>query len=101
MGSVDLFALAVWLLWGWVVGFFYFGGLYWTLRRLPRRSSPKIFLGLSYVIRVSVALMAFWLVLRRSFIGFLVTFVGFFIARFLVSRWVYTAIGKKSHGNQS
>lgn len=101
MASVDLFAVVVWLLWGWVVGLFYFGALYWTLRRLPRRSSPKIFLGLSYGVRLSIALLAFWLVLRRSFIGFLITFVGFFIARFLVTRWVYTSIEKGSHGNQS
>ncbi len=100
MTSAEVFFAGLALLWGALVGLFYFGGLYWTLRRLSGKAAPRSFLGISYLVRTGVALLAFWLMLQRDVVGFLMTGVGFFLARFLVTRYVNAAAGKDDDGNQ-
>lgn len=70
--------------WGALLGLFYFGGLWWTLKYLPGRSCPKTLLALSFVIRTALVLLGFWIVLRKEILPFLFTIVAFFLVRFLL-----------------
>ena len=83
--------------WGALLGLFYFGGLWWTLKSAPRRSSPRAFLFLSFGVRTSLVLLGFWLVLPKGVPFFFVTVAAFFLTRFAVTRKVGAGKGDKKH----
>jgi F1F0 ATPase subunit 2 len=91
MKNTDLVFCFGALLWGIVLGIFYFGGLWWTVRSLPRTTRPRLQLGLSYVLRTSVALLGFWLILRKDLMAFFLTFVAFFLVRLVLTRRIGNA----------
>jgi F1F0 ATPase subunit 2 len=72
--------------WGLAVGGFYFYGLWWTLRKAPSRTNPKLWLGISYAVRLTVALVGFWLVLQKDVVSFFFTLGAFFLMRVLLTR---------------
>ncbi len=55
---------------GMAIGSFYFYGLWWTLCRIPSCSRPKFWLGISWLVRLSGALIGFWLVMRKDAVSF-------------------------------
>lgn len=73
-------------IWGIVLGIFYFGGLWWTVRSLSRKNRPKLWVGLSYLVRTSLVLLGFWLVMRKDLLAFFFTLVAFFLMRFVMIR---------------
>ncbi len=79
MGDVllILFALVV----GGVLGFFYFGGLWLTLRRLPGSRSPHTLALLSFFGRTVVVLLTIFLVAKESWQRIAACLVGFIVVR--------------------
>lgn len=85
----------MWLMWllialmaGMLLGFSYFGGLWFTIRRLPTTSSPIILVMGSFLIRTGVSLLGFYLVMDHHWERLLVCLVGFVVIRsLLVQRW--------------
>ena len=78
-----------WLLAGGVgvlLGFFFFGGLWWTVQKAL--SSPRAALWLvgSFVVRMVVTLGGFYLVSDGHWQRILACLVGFLVARIVVSR---------------
>ena len=73
-------------LWGGALGLFYFGGLWWTVQSLPRRSHPKLWLGLSFSIRTLCTLSGFWVMLKKDLPSFFITLGTFFLVRFFLTR---------------
>jgi len=86
MTPPDLYLRAAAMLWGVALGLFYFGGLWWTLKGLPRRRNSKSWLGLSFAIRTLVLLAGLWLVLQRDVPAFFLALLGFFLTRLLMTR---------------
>ncbi len=76
------------LLLAWVAGLFlgafFFGGLWWSVRRGVASKHPALwFLG-SALVRMSVVLAGFYFIGREHWERLLLCLLGFVIARFLV-----------------
>lgn len=74
--------LAAALVVGFVTGIFFFGGLWWTVRKGIDRSSPLIFLA-SFGVRM-MTVGAIVLLFRHDWKALLVLLAGFIAARALV-----------------
>jgi len=81
-------------IWGVLLGFFYFGGLWMTLKHIPRSKKPKSWLFLSFIVRISLILVGFWAIVRSNPVAFMLTFLAFFITRFILTR----SLGRESRG---
>ena len=72
---------------GVVLGVFFFGGLWWTVRRgLSTRRPALLFTG-SLVLRLVVAAGGFYLVGGDDWRRLVACLAGFLLARWLVTRW--------------
>ena len=84
MNNVLFLALA--LMAGLLLGTFFFGGLWWTVRRVLSSKSPALwFLG-SMLLRMGVVLAGFYFVGRGDWQRLVTCLLGFIIARFIVMR---------------
>jgi F1F0 ATPase subunit 2 len=73
------------LLVGAGLGFFFFGGLWWTIQNIVHSKQPALlFLG-SMVTRTCVTLLGFYLIAESQWQRLLVCLVGFLLARFTVT----------------
>lgn len=89
------------LLVGMVLGLFFFGGLWLTLRQLATRRSPGLLLLVSFVLRSAITLAGFYWVMAGRWERAVVLVIGFLVARLLAVRtW---GIGDKGipHGTES
>ena len=83
-----LLPLIVALAAGMGLGIFYFGGLWWTVRRLPKARRPAFLSLLSFFGRLGVVLFGFFLVMDGQWQRMLVCLLGFLGVRvILVRRW--------------
>lgn len=72
---------------GAALGGLYFGGLWWTVSRLPERDHPYRLLALSFGLRTAVVLAGFWALVRLGGWGPPVLGLGgFLLARLLLVR---------------
>ena len=78
------------------IGFFYFGGLLWTVRRLPASQRPGLLTFGSFFIRNILSLGGFYLVMQGAWGNqgagqwqrLLICLAGFVLVRFVaVRRW--------------
>jgi F1F0 ATPase subunit 2 len=78
-------ALVLPLLAGVLLGMFFFGGLWWTIRRgLPSKQPAALFF-FSLLLRTGIALAGFYFVARGDWRRVLACLVGFMLARILVT----------------
>lgn len=75
------------LLAGGVLGVFFFGGLWWTLRRALASRRPALWVMSSFLLRVGVAGGGFVFVSAGHWQRVLACLLGFLIARHLVNRF--------------
>lgn len=92
----DLLILTGALLAGWLVGAAFFGGLWWTVRRLPDAKNPGLLMVGSLVLRTTLVLGVFFLVGRGHFDRILVCLAGLIVARYLVMRWTRAKAPKEN-----
>lgn len=71
---------------GFVLGLIFFGGLWWTIRRMLHSSRPALWMLGSLVLRMSIALSGFWLIAGHDWKRMLVCLAGFLIARLVLTR---------------
>ena len=82
MGDIPALALA--LLVGALLGAFFFGGLWWTVRKAVTSEGPAIwFLG-SLLLRTGVILAGFYFVSQNHWSRLVMCLLGFLIARVIV-----------------
>ena len=63
---------------GILLGLFYFGGLWWTLRRVMKSSRPGVLILLSFFVRTAVTLAVLFLMVRMHWalaVGSVVTMI--------------------------
>ncbi len=73
-------------LWGTLLGLFYFGGLWLTLKTMPGKRRPGRWLAISAVVRLATVLSGFWIILRMNPVTFFLTLAGFFLVRIVLTR---------------
>jgi F1F0 ATPase subunit 2 len=83
--TIDLDVIGVAAAWGGLLGAFFFGGLWWTLKRLAQRRHPRRFLGLSFLVRLLIVLYGFWLALAHGLSAFLTTLGAFALIRIVLT----------------
>jgi len=71
---------------GILIGSFYFYGLWWTVRNLPRVQNKMLWLTGSFLIRMSAALAGFYLVMGGRWERLLICLLGFVLMRIIFSR---------------
>jgi F1F0 ATPase subunit 2 len=69
---------------GVITGLIFFGGLWFTTQRIPVWKYPALWLPLSFFVRMSIALGAFYWVGKDSLPGMAACLAGFLIGRMLV-----------------
>ena len=87
--------------WGILLGLFYFGGLWMTLKHVSGVNKPKFWLGVSYVIRIFFIMIGFWIVMKRDLVLFIFTFLAFFITRVILTHTLGRESRGKKHAHQS
>lgn len=91
----EALSLAAGLLAGIVLGAFFFGGLWWTVRKgLSSRRVALWFLG-SMLLRTSVVLLGFYFVSGGNWQRLLAALLGFVLARLIVMRLTQAAVKPK------
>lgn len=80
-GRIALAALA-----GAALAVFFFGGLWWTVRRLPASRRPGVLMAVSLILRLAVTGAGILLVGRGRWENLLACLAGFLVARTLVMR---------------
>lgn len=98
MKTLDILILGLGLFSGLALGLLYFGGLWWTLERLPRQSRPKLWLTNSYILRVGITLTGFFFIMRQSVVSLFFCLFGFFFMRWLLVKKLGVDQGE-SHAN--
>lgn len=81
----ETLALALMALAGALLGAFFFGGLWWTVRQCVNVRHPALWLFASLLLRMSVALTAFYLLGRGHWQRLLMCVLGFLVARLIVT----------------
>ena len=88
---INAVLVGVSLLVGLLLGGFYFGGLQFTVHRLPKTANPGLWMLGSFVIRTSIILLGFYVFSNGQWERILVCLVGFLVARTLILRHVTDA----------
>jgi F1F0 ATPase subunit 2 len=84
---INLFYVLMAFFVGMGAGLFYFGGLWWTVRRLPSARQPALLTLGSFLLRTGLSLIAFCFASGGHWEGILASLLGFIIVRvFLVRR---------------
>jgi len=81
----DTLLLPLALVAGILLGLFFFGGLWWTVRRCLASGRAGLWLFASLLLRMSVTLAGFYLVGRDHWQRLLLCVLGFLLARFIVT----------------
>ena len=71
---------------GAVLGTIFFGGLWWTVRKGMSSERPALWFFGSLMLRMSIALLGFFVVGREDWTRWLLCLVGFVLARLAVWR---------------
>lgn len=74
------------MLWGVVLGFCYFGGLWFTVCRLPTARHPALWMLGSFILRNALVASGFYAVIRWSWQSVLLCLLGFVGVRLLLIR---------------
>ena len=72
---------------GAALGFFFFGGLWLTVRALPRSQSPALLMLGSFVIRIGATVAGFYFVMDGRWERMLACMVGLLLARTILVNW--------------
>jgi F1F0 ATPase subunit 2 len=81
---------------GILLGAIFFGGLWWTVRIGVSSKRPAIWFFGSLLLRMSVALVGFYLVARGRWERLLACILGFIIARLVVTWLTKTSVRRQS-----
>jgi F1F0 ATPase subunit 2 len=83
----EILPLALALIVGMLLGLFFFGGLWWTVKNGLRAYQPVLWFFGSLVIRMTVTLAGFYMISRDHWERAILCLVGFLVARAIVTRF--------------
>jgi F1F0 ATPase subunit 2 len=93
--TLEAWQLAVFFIAGGLIGTFYFGGLWLTVKRIPTSDNPQLLLVSSFFLRMAAALAAFYALLPWGWQALVAALLGL-----LISRQVLTRIKGRKPGNR-
>lgn len=82
----DSLSLVFGLILGILLGTFFFGGLWWTVRRGVLVKRPALWFFGSMLLRMSTVLLGFYFILGNDWMRLLAGLLGFIVARLIVMR---------------
>ncbi len=71
---------------GFLLGLIFFGGLWWTIRRMLHSPRPALWMLGSLLLRLGIVSSGFWLIAGHDWKRMLASLAGFLIARFVLTR---------------
>jgi F1F0 ATPase subunit 2 len=77
----EFFVLAITMMSGSILGVFYFGGLWLTLRHLPGSQQPALLALSGFLVRSLVCLFVFYLISSNGWVGTVSCLAGFTLAK--------------------
>lgn len=80
---------------GIALGLFFFGGLWFTIKKGVNAKIPAMWFFVSIVIRTGVVLTGFYYVSAVGWQGLIICLIGFIIARFVVTHFTKGIAPKK------
>jgi F1F0 ATPase subunit 2 len=83
----DVTTRAIALIGGILLGAFFFGGLWWTVTKGLTSHNPALWFFASTLLRTGLALTGFYFLSNGDWRKLLLSLVGFFIARIMVTRF--------------
>jgi len=93
LGSMSLALTA-----GLLLGAFFFGGLWWTVRKGISSQHPALWFFASMLLRMSVALGGFYFVGRGNWLLLVACLVGFLVGRLFVT-WLTRTRQEAGHAS--
>ena len=75
---------------GIAIGTFFFGGLWFTVRKAVHAKTPALWFFGSFILRVCIAMVGFYFISLGNWQHLLVALLGFVIARFIVTHFTKT-----------
>ena len=87
----DMLIILLTLAAGLLIGTFFFGGLWWTVKKALQSKRPALWFVCSLIIRMAVTLLGFYFVSDKHFERILMCLLGFIIARLIIIRLTRTA----------
>ncbi|HKL25314.1 MAG TPA: ATP synthase subunit I [Desulfuromonadales bacterium] len=84
--SIETWHLMIALLAGSAIGFFYFGGLWLTVQRIPSSSRPQLLLVGSFFLRLFLSLAAFYLLVPWGWPAMAAALAGLIMIRQILIR---------------
>lgn len=82
----ETLSLVLALVTGVLLGGVFFGGLWWTVRKVVSSKQPALWLLGSVLLRMSIALAGFYFVAHGHWVRLLVCLLGFVVARMIATR---------------
>jgi F1F0 ATPase subunit 2 len=82
--NVPVWQLVLTLLAGVALGLFYFGGLWWTVKRSVRSGRPHAWSLASFAVRIGVFALVIVLLARHEPVLAIACFLGFVLTRFFI-----------------
>jgi len=84
---IETIKMIVALIGGLVIGVFFFGGLWFTVRKAINVKTPALWFFGSFILRVSISMVGFYLISLGNWQDLLLALLGFVIARYFVTHF--------------
>jgi F1F0 ATPase subunit 2 len=97
MNSTTITILSLAVSAGLLIGTFFFGGLWWTVKYGLRSKRPALLFCSSLLVRFALALAAFYAIGYGHVDRLIACLAGFVASRFLVGRILHSATNKKTN----
>ncbi len=73
---------------GACLGGLFFGGLWWTVRKVRDGDASYWFFGISFLLRSAVAIVGFYLLLRFGPLQLMAGLLAFLVVRIFLTHWL-------------
>lgn len=82
---------------GIALGIIFFGGLWFTVRKAVVAKIPALWIFISFILRISITLLGFYVIGADNWQRLLLCLVGFIAARFMVIHFTKALDAKQMH----
>lgn len=87
MNEIGIMILS--LIAGFLLGVFFFGGLWWTTKKAVLSKSPALWFILSLVARMGITITCFYFISHDHWERTLICLLGFIVARTIVTKYIH------------